>query len=157
MIIDLNELNYKKEISLNIEIKKDEKLDNRIIDLKDATLVGKLYALEVDNYVDLLFKGIMVLEDSISLKNVDYPFEIKIVGNLHEIGEEFPNSIDFAKNTLDIFELLWENIVLEVPISFTKEEDAQMSGNGWKLKNHEEVSGDDPRLEKLKELLKGDD
>lgn len=157
MIIDLNELNYKNEIELNIEIKKDDKLDKRIKDLKDATLAGRIYRTEIDNYIDLVFKGIMILEDSISLNNVDYPFEIKITGNLGEIGEEFPNSIDFTKNTLDIFELLWENIVLEVPISFTKESDAKMSGNGWKLKNHEEIDGCDPRLEKLKELLKGDD
>ena len=32
-----------------------------------------------------------------------------------------------------------------------------MSGNGWQLKNSDNIDGCDPRLEKLKELLKGDD
>lgn len=157
MIIDLNELNYKKEIDLNININYDENVDKRIKNLKDASLVGKIFTNEFGINLDLLFTGNMVLEDSITLDDVEYPFTIKLEGSLDEIGEEFPNSIDFSKNTLDIFELLWENIVLEVPISFTKEKDAKMSGNGWQLKNGDNIDGCDPRLEKLKELLKGDD
>ena len=157
MIIDLNELNYKDSIVLDFEVFKDERLDKRIKNLKDAKVKGKIYFTNIDKYIDINFSGLMVLEDSVTLNDVDYPFNIKIEGNLSEIGEEFEKTIDFNKNTLDIFELLWENIVLEVPISFTKEKDAQLSGNGWKLKNHEETDGCDPRLEKLKELLKGDD
>lgn len=157
MIIDLNELNYKDNIVLEFDVQKNDDLDKRIKDLKDAKVTGEIWATDVDKYLDIDFKGIMILEDSVTLKDVEYPFNIKIEGNLTEIGEEFDKTIDFNKNTLDIFELLWENIVLEVPISFTKEKDAELSGNGWKLKNHEEDEACDPRLEKLKELLKGDD
>ena len=38
------------------------------------------------------------------------------------------------KNTLDIFSFLWENIVLEVPLQFTKVEDlSKFHGDGWRL------------------------
>ena len=50
--------------------------------------------------------------------------------------------------------ILWENIVLEVPMRFTLAKDAHLSGDGWSLgvdKKHEEQI--DPRLAKLSELL----
>ena len=64
------------------------------------------------------------------------------------------NFYEKSKNSLDISEILWENIVLEIPISITnhKSEDLLLKGNGWELvnENKEEI---DPRLAKLKELL----
>ena len=56
MIIDLNELNYKKEIELNININYDENVDKRIKNLKDASLVGKIFTNEFGINLDLLFK-----------------------------------------------------------------------------------------------------
>ena len=105
MIIDLNELNYKKEININFEVFKDEALDKRIIDL---------------NYLDCYEK---------------------------------------MQNTLDLKQLLWQNIVLEVPISYTLNNDANLKGNGWELINDKNIVKDeiDPRLKKLEDLLKGDD
>ena len=40
---------------------------------------------------------------------------------------------------LDIFSFLWENIVLEVPLRFTKVKDlSKFHGDGWKLISEEE-------------------
>ena len=39
------------------------------------------------------------------------------------------------QNMLDIIELLWENIILEVPISLTKSPNLELKGDGWVLKN----------------------
>ena len=49
--------------------------------------------------------------------------------------------------------ILWQNIVLEVPISITKEKDAHLSGEGWELKNEEDKETIDPRLAELSKLL----
>ena len=56
--------------------------------------------------------------------------------------------------TLDIMDILWQNIVLEVPISVRKDPDKkyEMSGEGWELID-EERKKLDPRLAPLLELL----
>ena len=54
---------------------------------------------------------------------------------------------------LDISEILWENIVLEIPISITNvdSKNLRMQGEGWELKNNKS-NEIDPRLAKLTEL-----
>ena len=45
------------------------------------------------------------------------------------------------ENKLDLFEFLWENIVLEVPLKFTKVENfSEFQGNGWKLVSEDEAT-----------------
>ena len=59
-----------------------------------------------------------------------------------------------SKNTLDIFLFLWENIVLEVPLQFTKVEDlSKFHGDGWKLVSEEElVKNNNPFGDLLKDF-----
>ena len=66
-----------------------------------------------DDTLDLAVSGEMILLDAISLEEVPYPFSFKIEGSMKEILGNCPN-------TLAILELLWENIVLEVPIRFKR-------------------------------------
>ena len=160
MIIDLNELNYKKEININYEVFKDDDLDKRILDLKDAKVEGIIYKDDNnDIHLDLIFKGTMILEDSITLDEVPYDFEIKIEENTTSLEENYHDCYENVKNILDLKQFLWQNIVLEVPISYTLNNDANLKGNGWELKNDDNKILDeiDPRLKKLENLLKGDD
>ena len=72
-------------------------------------VVGKITRQTDDiDYVDLDVSGVMILQDSISLEDIEYPFSLKIEGDLKEF-------ITNLENSLDIIELLWENIVLEIP------------------------------------------
>lgn len=98
-------------------------------------------------YVDIDVEGTMVLQDSISLEDVNYPFSTHIEGNL----EEFVTNLE---NSLDILEFLWENIVLEIPLKFTKVEDlSKFHGDGWKLISEEENSiSNNPFMEYLKNI-----
>ena len=42
---------------------------------------------------------------------------------------------------LDIFQFLWENIVLEIPLQFTKVKDlSKFHGDGWKLVSEDELT-----------------
>ena len=76
----------------------------------------------------------MILEDSISLEEVDYPFSIEIEGILEENSKKL-------QNTLDLIEILWENIVLEVPLKFSKVEDlSQYKGEGWKVISEDDLT-----------------
>ena len=58
------------------------------------------------------------------------------------------------ENTLDLKELLWENIVLEVPLKFTKVTDfSEFHGDGWRLiSENEKRQEENPFSELLKEL-----
>jgi len=158
VIFNLNELNVKNEIIFNEEVVKNDELDYRIHDLKDAYVNGRIYVDATgDIILDCKFTGTMIIDDSISLEKVPYDFEIDIEENLKNIEENYQDSYVFSKNTLDLIKVLWQNIVLEVPISYTKVVDANLKGNGWELKTQEKSEDIDPRLKKLEDLLKGDD
>ena len=67
------------------------------------------------------------------------------------------NASELNKNELtplEIMDIFWQNIVLEVPISFRKNHDekVEMSGEGWELVD-EDKKKLDPRLAPLLELL----
>ena len=154
MIIDLNAINI-HDIEINEEVKKDGDLDKRILDLVNAHVKGRVYLdVEDDITLDVIFKGTMYIEDAITLDSVPYDFEISINENINELMENHEECYDKIQNTLDLKKILWQNIVLEVPISYTKEKDAELKGNGWELVNEEKrVKEIDPRLKKLEELL----
>lgn len=156
MLINLNVIN--NELEFNYDVYKDDDLDNRIKDLK-GKVVGKVYIdLIGDIILECNFYGTMLLEDSITLDLIDYEFNININNSIKEISENYIECYEKEKNILDLKKILWQNIVLEVPISYTKAHDAKLKGNGWELLNEDKKSEEiDPRLKKLEDLLKGDD
>ncbi len=159
MIINLDELNYENRIEIKWEVPYEEGIDKRIHGLQNGLVEGEVRKnSNGDIDVDVLFTGDMLIEDAITLDLVPYKFKIKINETLDEIIDSSHNVYEKMQNTLDLKAILWQNIVLEVPISYTEVKDAHLKGNGWELKNEEEESSSiDPRLEKLKDLLKGDD
>jgi len=159
MFLELNLLNTKNEIEFNYEVLADQELDKRIHGLKDAYVSGRIYIDGADEIIlECNFSGIMLIEDSISLELVEYEFNIEIEENIEETKEIYEGCYDFKKNILDLKKILWQNIVLEVPISYTEVKDAVLKGNGWELRNEDKIVDEiDPRLKKLEDLLKGDD
>ena len=89
---------------------------------------------ELADYVECTISGDMLIPDSISLKDVTYQFTSEYNDFLSE------NSLK-NENLLDILAFLWENIVLEIPLQFTEEEDfSKYQGNGWRLISEEELN-----------------
>jgi len=85
-----------------------------------------------------ILTGTMIIEDSISLEDVKYDFSCEIDENLDEILEN-------NQNTIDILEILWQNIVLEIPLKYTVVEDlSKYQGDGWKVISEDEVKRDNP-------------
>ena len=77
-------------------------------------------------------KGSMILHDSISFEEIEYPFSIEYDDILEENCKK-------NENLLDILMFLWENIVLEVPLQFTKVSDlSKFHGDGWRLISEDE-------------------
>lgn len=155
MIIDLAKLNLTGEINIDETLTYDKLCykDTQIIELKPVKVEGRIFYNTADEVeLDINVNGIMVLPDSITLDPIDYPYSFHVNEIISEENEEIKDYYKNSKNTLDIMPILWQNIVLEVPISITNNEDAHLSGEGWALKNDEEKNID-PRLAELSKLL----
>ena len=153
-MIDLNKIIIKDLIVDEDIIFENKSLINGLKDVKDAHYSGTIRLNEDENIeLDLLLTGKMILIDSITLNEIEKNFEIKIEEILSREDDNFKEYFNNLQNTLDISEILWQNIVLEVPIRIRQdEEDITLEGEGWQLnkKDEEEI---DPRLAKLQELL----
>ena len=102
---------------------------------------------EVDS-ISCKIEGNMLIEDSISLEPVEYPFSI-------EYDDIIEENCKKNENTLDIFSFLWENIVLEVPLQFTKVEDfSKFRGDGWKLVSENELTESNNPFSELLDKMK---
>ncbi len=125
----------KNDIQINDEflIPKELFQDSGILDLSKIKVEGKLTMPSDDNLLlDISCKGIMTIEDSVSLKPVKYHFSF-------EINENVLEKLENDKFTLDILSILWENIVLEIPIRYSEVTDyKEYSGDGWKVISEEE-------------------
>jgi len=114
---------------------------------RDIKSLGKIYLNSAEEIIlEINLQGVIKIIDSYSAELVDYPININFEENFGEISQ-------IEENTLDILDILWENIVLEVPISFTTKKSIQTAqGEGWELLD-EDAKKIDPRLAKLSELL----
>ena len=123
-------------------------------ELKEIKVEGKIYrGAAIDDiddfqdYIECKITGTMIIEDSISLDPVEYPFSAEYDDILEENCKK-------NENTLDIFQFLWENIVLEVPLQFTKVKDlSKFHGDGWKLITEDELkNSNNPFSDLLKDF-----
>ena len=150
MQIDVS--NYSHMLStLNIDeeviIPKEYFENTEIKDLKNVRLVGSIE--NFDNVFDLKGKltGVMVLEDSISLDDINYEF-------IAEIDEEIEENTENSSNILDITDVLWQNILLEVPLKLTNVESFdEYHGDGWKLISEDSIENTNNPFKELKDML----
>ena len=158
MQIDLSLLNSNTveeiDISNTYSIPKEYFENMGVISVDNVKVDGKITRQlnedeELCLYVKATIDGIMIIPDSISLEEVEYPFHIDYDDYLDENCKN-------SENILDIFTFLWENIVLEVPLQFTKVSDlSKYHGDGWKLISEEERNlQNNPFSELLKEFDK---
>ncbi len=101
-----------------------------------------------EDFLSLDGKGCFFLEDARTLEPVEYPFTIHLEEKIDFDSEFCGRFLENSQNTLDILSILWENIVLEIPISFTISEELEET----KEKEGEEKDID-PRLAPLRVLL----
>ena len=140
MLLDLTKLQSRKvdvlEFSDKVEIDKLLYENTDIRNLSPVDVFITIHRVADSSYsMDLIIKGIMVLPCCMTLKDVNYPFEIKTevkVSNDDESDEEY---VKINQNNIDIIPIIWQNIVLEIPLRVVSEDvsDSPMSGDGWKL------------------------
>ncbi len=158
MEIDLSLLHSQTVAEIDISGKytlpKEYFENTSLLEAKDLKVRGKIYQNSdeedfdtLEDYVQVEIKGTLTLEDSISLEPISYPILIEYDDILEENCKK-------NENTLDIFQFLWENIVLEIPLQFTKVDDlSKFHGDGWKLISEDELkTKNNPFQELLKDF-----
>ena len=157
MNIDLTRLfsRIDKEVSVDEIYSFTELEGTDVTSIDNVSIKGyiKLNALS-EPYLNLDVEGVMVIPCAITLKPVEYPFFIKIEGDLEEIADENPEKYINSKNSLDILPIIWENILMEIPMRVVSEgaDDVALEGDGWKfITGNEKVENSE--LSKLKDLL----
>ncbi len=158
MNLDLTKLIYNNLYKIPVEGKviiPDEFLE--------GTEIRKITPVKVSGYIlnngekyvlDINITGTMVLPCARTLKDVNYSFNIDIN---EVIDENNDNSLEIIQNRLEIFPIIWQNILVDVPLRVlapdAKEE--SLEGDGWRLITEDEDKEEiDPRLAKLKDYIK---
>ena len=114
-----------------------------LLKLDDVKIEGEIFKNSLGNIeLNLNVEGEMVLPCAITLKPVKYPFNIEISGEIEELMENFEENERNFQNSIDILPIIWENILMEIPMRVVSEEakdkDMNMSGDGWKFVTDEE-------------------
>lgn len=136
---------------------KEELSETGILELNEVKIEGNITKNSIDAYwLEVVITGDMVLPCSVTLKPVLYPISIPISGNIEQMLEEMGEIDKKIENTIDIFPIIWENILVEIP-SRVVSEDAKnltLKGEGWSLCTEERNEEINPELQKLRDLLK---
>lgn len=91
----------------------------------------------------------MILADDITLEDYEYNFTSEIEENIEE------TSINLQK-TLDITDILWQNILIEIPSKVVndKNKNIKLEGNGWRLISEDDLNNKNNPLSELEDLLR---
>ena len=138
--IDITKLNSGLDECINIDEtysfskKQLEKTD--IITLDNIKIIGDIGKNSLNEYViDVTVSGKMILPCSVTLKPTNYSFSTKIEGNLEKLFEEIGEKYENNQKSVDILPIIWENILMEIPIRIVSDEakNFKTKGDGWEL------------------------
>ena len=158
MNIDL--LRLKNNVDKVIDIDEDISFEGfdfsgtDLIDLRNVHVSGNITKDSMDDIcLYLSVSGVMVLPCAITLEEVHHNFSFVIDDKLENILEELKNDKKI-ENTIDILPIIWENILMEIPIRVVSPNAKldNLKGDGWRFVT-DEVKSVNPELEKLKDLL----
>ena len=122
----------------------------------DAVVRGLRATSDFEYEISMEVTGTMILPCAVTLKPVEYPFQLKIEGNLEQILQEIDENAKKIENSIDILPIIWENILMEIPMRVVSKEaeEVHLEGDGWKLvTDKDSVKETNPALAKLKDLL----
>lgn len=158
MNIDL--LRLKNNVDKVIDIDEDISFEGfdfsgtDLIDLRNVHVSGNITKDSMDDIcLYLSVSGEMVLPCAVTLEEVSYNFSFVIDDKLENILEELKNDKKI-ENTIDILPIIWENILMEIPMRVVSPNAKldNLKGDGWRFVT-DEVKSVNPELEKLKDLL----
>ncbi len=90
-----------------------------ILDITITTVEGKGRNVVGDRYAfDLHIQTTMTLEDAVTLDPVVFPIDLNVTEIFDVVDDGEVNVIE--KNTIDLEQVVWENVYLEKPMRITK-------------------------------------
>lgn len=159
MNFDLTRLKNKIEDEIIIDtvyrFEEEQLSGTEIISPLNLTVTGNITRDVLDGYtLNIEIKGEAMLPCSITLKPVSVPLDIHVTGNLDELLEEMNKNHKKIENSIDILPIIWENVLMEIPMKVTSPDAyfEKKEGKGWKFVTGSEQNSN-PALEKLKDLL----
>ena len=161
MVIDLtrlrNGIDSEVVVDETYSVPKEDLEHTGVTSIDDVKITGTITVDSMQEiYLTLEVNGAMIIPCAITLKPVNYPFSINIEGTLEEILEETPEKTINCQNRLDILPIIWENILMEIPIKVVNDDVSSMKieGDGWKFITDEETKEVvNSEFEKLKDLF----
>ena len=153
MLIDISSILNGSSISTTFEgevtFKEEDIKKIAVENIEKCTVKGTVTKMEDDVYsLNYTLHGTMILSDALTLEELPYKFKISDE-NDYEIGKY----LKISENLLDIYEVLWENVVLEVPLRVVKDEThKELEGDGWSLNMKSEGNSGLSELKKLLDL-----
>ena len=122
MNIDITKLrsNFVKSIEINEEV-------NNITENLNGTDIKKIKNLKIE--------GNLILECALTLEEVEYPISIEIDDNYEDLMAEIGENLKNITNSLDIWPIVWHNVLLVVPMRVISPS-AKLKvtkGDGWEF------------------------
>ena len=134
------------EFDFEIDFKEDIKDIEDIYDIEPTKVSGKLYLVD-DNAYRIVYHidTVLTLQCSLTLEPVDYHFE----EDYDDIFSTNPDddAYPIENNTLDLRQIVWSNIIIDKPISVTRDDAYEiLEKRGIKL-------GEEPILDESETVL----
>ena len=160
MIVDLTKLIYNQIDKIDIDdivnIPKEYLDGSDVKDISDVKIEGNIEEEGPSYVVNLNIKCELTLTCAVSLKEIKYPIDIDINEIISENDENIEIFDKIVNNSIDLVPIIWQNILMEVPIRVVSPDvkEENIYGDGWKFIIKEEEDKEiDPRLSKLKDFL----
>lgn len=132
MDIDLIALNTKGRVDFDFTPDLSSYKNDEVKRIETIRCTGHIIDNGTEEYeLSLHIEGKLILRSAINDSDVPYDIEIDcedMVENLVEIYKK-------GSNSLDILPIIWENILLEIPIRATNVDDRfeKVAGEGWEI------------------------
>ena len=132
---------------------------SRLSSLEDCEVSGTLFYDDETDVVeaDLHVEGVMICPCAITNEDVEVPFELDSLELFKFSKTKDENIHPVAGDTLDLYPIIFQLILSEVPIKVVKDNVEYPKGNDWEILTEAEYEKKlgkeiDPRLAKLKEI-----
>ena len=132
MNISLIPLNTKGRVDFDINPDMSDYKNSEINRLENINVKGYILDNGTDDYeIYLHITGKAIVKSAINLEDVVIDLDIKYEDFIKNLVENYKKSA----NTLDILPIIWENILLEIPIRAVNNGDEyeKLSGDGWEI------------------------
>ena len=132
MDISLIPLNTKGRVDFNFIADLSTYKNEEVIRCEDINVEGTIIDNGTDDYeINLHITGKVILKSAVNLSEVPLELDINYSDFITNLVENYKKSA----NSLDILPIIWENILLEIPIRAANAHDSLelSSGNGWEV------------------------